>query len=137
FEGRFFRDGGRHGAGYRTCVLALYDTAKGEVRELSLREPGKVSIYVCGPTVYDLPHIGHGRSVLVWQVVRRYLEWCGFDVTYVSNVTDIDDNIIQRAQRDGRAAQDVARQYEDEWWRAFDAMGVDRPTFAPRATDYV
>ena len=62
-------------------VLRLHDTASGQVADLDLREPGKVSMYVCGPTVYDVPHIGHGRFALVWDVIRRYLEWCGFEVT--------------------------------------------------------
>ena len=72
-------------------MLRLFDTAYGAVRELDLREPGKVSMYVCGPTVYDVPHVGHGRFTLVWDILRRYLEWSGYEVRYVSNITDIED----------------------------------------------
>ena len=79
---------------YREAMLQLFDTARGQVRPLETREPGKVSMYVCGPTVYGPPHLGHGRFSLVFDVLRRYLEWSGLDVTYVSNITDIDDNII-------------------------------------------
>ena len=71
-------------------MLHLYDTATREVRELALREPGKVGIYLCGPTVYGPPHIGHGRATLVYDILRRYLEWTGVRVRHVSNVTDID-----------------------------------------------
>ena len=83
-------------------MLSLFDTATGGVRPLALRDEGRVSMYVCGPTVYDLPHLGHGRFTLVFDVLRRYLIFSGLDVTYVSNITDIDDNIIGRATREGR-----------------------------------
>jgi cysteinyl-tRNA synthetase len=94
-------------------------------------------MYVCGPTVYDVPHLGHGRFSLVFDVVRRYLEWRGFEVRYVSNITDIDDNIIERANRDGRDWRDVVEQYEAVWWEAMDALNVKRPTESPHATAYV
>ena len=83
-------------------MLHLYDTATQEVRQLQLREPGRVSVYLCGPTVYAPPHLGHGRATLVYDVLRRYLEWSGLQVRLVSNITDIDDRIIERAARDGR-----------------------------------
>ena len=91
-------------------MLKLHDTATGQVRELALREPGKVSLYVCGPTVYDVPHIGHGRSVLTYDVLRRYLEWTGLEVRHVSNITDIDDKIIERANEQGRTQGDLAEE---------------------------
>ncbi|MBW8826668.1 MAG: cysteine--tRNA ligase [Acidobacteria bacterium] len=118
-------------------MLRLHDTATGKVRELALREPGKVSMYVCGPTVYDNPHIGHGRQTLVYDVLRKYLEWTGIEVRHVSNITDVDDNIIQRAEREGRAEADVAAEFEAVWWDAMDRLGVSRPTHAPHATEYV
>ncbi len=94
-------------------------------------------MYVCGPTVYDLPHLGHGRYSLVFDVLRRYLLFSGLDVRFVSNVTDVDDNIIKRAARDGRTEPEVASEFEAEWWSAMDALGVLRPTEAPHATAYV
>lgn len=118
-------------------MLRLHDTATGQVRELAQREPGKVSLYVCGPTVYDVPHLGHGRAVLTYDVLRRYLEWTGIEVRHVSNITDVDDNIIKRAERDGRTEADVAREFEDVWWQAMDRLGALRPTDTPHATEYV
>jgi cysteinyl-tRNA synthetase len=78
-------------------VLRLYDTALGRVEALDRRRPGQLSMYVCGPTVYGEAHIGHGRFNLVWDVIRRYARWRDLDVRYVSNITDIDDKIINRA----------------------------------------
>ncbi len=118
-------------------MLRLHDTATGQVRELRQRDPGQVSLYVCGPTVYGLPHIGHGRSVLTYDILRRFLEWSGLQVRHVSNVTDIDDKIIERANEAGEEPSEVARRYEAEWWAAMDRMGVLRPTEAPRATAFV
>ena len=94
-------------------------------------------MYLCGPTVYDLPHLGHGRHALVWDVARRWFTFQGLDVHFVSNITDIDDNIINRATRDGRSEPEVAAQFEQEWWNAMAAIGVTRPDDAPHATEYV
>src|SRR5205807_5384387 len=80
---------------------------------------------------------GHGRGYLVWDVARRYLEWSGLEVRYVSNITDIDDNIIRRAQREGRSTDDVVETYERSYYAAMDALGVKRPTRDPHATAYV
>jgi cysteinyl-tRNA synthetase len=94
-------------------------------------------MYICGPTVYDHPHVGHGRFLLVFDVLRRYLEWGGDEVVYVSNVTDIDDKIIKRANEEGRSADDVAEEFEKAWYDAVDRLGVKRPTHDPHATAYV
>ena len=118
-------------------MLRLHDTASREVQPLTLRDEGKVSMYVCGPTVYDLPHLGHGRFTLVFDVLRRYLIFSGFEVTYVSNITDIDDNIIRRAEREGRSEAEVAKEFEGHWWDAMDALGVLRPDHTPHATEFV
>ncbi len=118
-------------------MLRLYDTASGSVETLDLRRPGELSMYVCGPTVYGEAHIGHGRFNLVWDVVRRYARWRGLDVHYVSNITDIDDKIINRARDENTSAVDVAETWEAAWWAAMDRLGVERPDEAPRATAYV
>ena len=118
-------------------MLRLYDTARGEVRDLVTRDPGRLSMYVCGPTVYDLPHLGHGRYTLVWDVARRWFTFRGLDVRFVSNITDIDDNIINRALREGSSEAEVARRFEDEWWSAMSAIGVAHPDAAPHATQWV
>jgi len=118
-------------------VLRLYDTATRQVRELALREPGKVGIYVCGPTVDGPPHLGHGRFAIVYDVLRRYLEWSGLEVRFVTNITDIDDKIIARAQRESRPWDEIARRCENVWFRAMDGINVKAPTDTPHATDYV
>ena len=118
-------------------MLRLYDTALGTIAPLELRRAGELSMYVCGPTVYGEAHIGHGRFNLVWDVIRRYARWRGLNVTYVSNITDIDDKIINRARDEGTTAADVATTWEAAWWSAMDRLGVGRPDAAPRATEYV
>jgi cysteinyl-tRNA synthetase len=118
-------------------VLRLYDTAMGRVTPIEVRQPGRVSMYVCGATVYDAPHVGHGRFALVWDIIRRYLTWSGMAVTFVSNVTDIDDKIIARARAEGRSAEEVAEEYEDLWWETLGRIGASRPDRTPHATEYV
>lgn len=118
-------------------MLALFDTAAGKVVPFTARNPGQVSMYVCGPTVYGPPHLGHGRFALVFDVLRRYLRFAGNEVTYVSNITDIDDRIIARAAELGVSSDEVARHNEKIWWDAMDAIGVLRPDHDPHATEYV
>ena len=102
-----------------------------------MRDPGTVSIYLCGPTVYGPPHLGHGRATLEYDILRRYLTWCGLDVRLVSNVTDIEDKIIERAEREGRDPAEVAIRCEAVWWDAMDRIGFQRPTDIPHATEWV
>ena len=118
-------------------MFRLYDTATSDVRELRLRTPGKVGIYLCGPTVYGPPHLGHGRATLVYDILRRYLEWTGLEVRLVSNITDIDDKIIDRANREGRPWQDITHKCENVWFDAMGKLNVLRPTDVPHATEYV
>jgi cysteinyl-tRNA synthetase len=118
-------------------VFALYDTLTREVKPLALREPGRLGIYLCGPTVYGPPHLGHGRATLVYDILRRYLEWRGVEVRLVSNITDIDDRIIDRANRESRAWQDITHKCESVWFEAMGRLGVKRPSDVPHATEYV
>jgi cysteinyl-tRNA synthetase len=118
-------------------VLNLYDTATKSVKPLALREPGKVSIYLCGPTVYGPPHLGHGRATLVYDILRRYLSYTGLQVRLVSNITDIDDKIIDRAQREGRPWNEITDKCENVWFEAMGKLGVQRPDDVPHATEYV
>jgi cysteinyl-tRNA synthetase len=118
-------------------MLRLYDTASREVRPLAPGRDGRIGLYVCGPTVYAPPHVGHGRFNLVYDVLRRYLRHRGADVVYVSNVTDVDDKIIQRAERESREPAEVAAEAEEQWWRAMDLLGVGRPDEIPHATAYI
>ncbi len=118
-------------------MLRLHDTATGTVRPLEHRNEGEVSMYVCGPTVYDMPHIGHGRANLTFDILRRYLSFTGLKVHHVANVTDVDDNIIKRAAALGRTEPDVAAEFEARWWESMDALGDLRPQDVPHATQYI
>src|SRR3954449_12549765 len=118
-------------------MLRLYDTATRQVRELAMREPGTVSIYLCGPTVYGPPHLGHGRATLVYDVLRRYLESTGIKVRLVSNITDIDDRIIERSNREHRPWNEITDRCEHVWFEAMERLNVARPTDVPHATEYV
>ncbi len=118
-------------------MLNLYDTATKSVKPLALRDPGTVSIYLCGPTVYGPPHLGHGRATLVYDILRRYLSYRGLTVRLVSNITDIDDKIIDRANRENRPWNEITTKCENVWFDAMGRLGVTRPTDVPHATDYV
>ncbi|MEQ8842841.1 MAG: cysteine--tRNA ligase [Acidimicrobiales bacterium] len=118
--------------------MRLYDTLSGEIRPLELRDEGKVSLYACGPTVYDHPHLGHARQAFTYDIVRRYLEWTGLIVHHVANVTDIDDNIINRANREGATESEIATTWKAVYDAAiFDSLGILRPHDRPHATEYV
>ena len=118
-------------------MLRLHDTALGHSRELKTREPGRIGLYICGSTVYGPPHIGHGRFSLVYDVLRRFLEYSGFAVDHVSNVTDIDDKIIGRANEEHRRPEEIAERYEAEWWEAMSTLGCLLPTQVPHATAFI
>jgi len=117
--------------------IRVYNTLeRKKVRFVPLR-PGKVSMYVCGPTVYDSCHIGHARSVVVFDVIARFLRSQGFEVTYVRNFTDVDDKIINRANQEGVSSQELAEKYIHEFHEDMDALNVERATHEPRATDHI
>ena len=118
-------------------MFRLYDTATSQVRELEMRTPGHVGIYLCGPTVYGPPHLGHGRATLVYDILRRYLEWTGLTVRLVSNITDIDDKIIDRANREDRPWQEITEKCERVWFQAMERLNVAPPTDVPHATEFV
>jgi cysteinyl-tRNA synthetase len=94
-------------------------------------------MYVCGPTVYDLIHIGNARPFIVFDALRRYLESRGLKVIYVQNVTDVDDKIINRAREEGVDPKEIAARYTEEYFKDLEGLGVKRPTHSPRATEYV
>jgi cysteinyl-tRNA synthetase len=118
-------------------VFRLYDTATERVQTLVASPSGEVGLYVCGPTVYGPPHVGHGRLALVFDVLRRYLEHRGMQVHHVSNVTDVDDKILDRAKAEGRPWQAIAEESEAQWWQAMESLDVLRPHDDPHATAYV
>ncbi len=117
--------------------LRIYNTLSRELEDFSPIEAGHVRMYVCGMTVYDLCHVGHARSNVAFDVVQRWLKVSGLRVTFVRNITDIDDRIIRRAVENGETVRGLTDRMIVEMYRDFDALGIDRPTHDPRATDFV
>jgi len=115
-------------------TLRVYNTLTREEEPFETIEPGKVRMYVCGPTVYADAHIGHAMSAIVFDVIRRYLEFAGYDVKHAQNFTDIDDKIINRANAEGRDPTALAEEYIDQWLGQTAALGVKPATVYPRAT---
>ena len=118
-------------------MLKIYNTLTRKKETFTPVEPNRVKIYVCGPTVYDSCHIGHARSVVVFDVIVRYFRAIGYEVTYVRNFTDIDDKIIQRANELGVSTKALSDKYIDEFYRDMDALKVALPTEEPRATRHI
>ena len=104
--------------------MKIYNTLSRQKEEFVPLEEGKVKMYVCGPTVYNLIHIGNARPMIVFDTVRRYLEYKGYEVNYVSNFTDVDDKIIKKASEEGIPAQEVAQRYIEECKKDMAAMNV-------------
>ncbi len=117
--------------------IQVYSTEKREKLALETIEPGRVRMYVCGPTVYDSCHIGHARPAVVFDTIRRYLEYSGLSVTFISNITDIDDKIINRSRELGVSWRDLTRRYQDEYEQDMAALGVLSPSIRPRATEHI
>jgi cysteinyl-tRNA synthetase len=117
--------------------LRIYNTLSRALEPLKPIEPGHVRMYVCGMTVYDLCHLGHARSMLAFDVVQRWLKASGLRVTYVRNVTDIDDKIIRRALENGETIRSLTDRMVDALHQDADALGIERPTIEPRATEFV
>jgi cysteinyl-tRNA synthetase len=117
--------------------MRLYNTLSRTVEEFVPRDEGRVGMYVCGPTVQDVPHFGHARADLVPDVLRRYLEWRGYEVLHVRNFTDVDDKIINRAREEGRLAVEVAQRNARIYEREMARFNVLQPHVAPRATAHI
>ena len=117
--------------------LKIYNTLKNRKEIFEPIRPGKVGIYVCGPTVYDASHIGHARSVVVFDVIVRYLSALGLEVTYIRNFTDVDDKIINRAEELGISTNELSDRYIKEFHEDMDALKVKRATAEPKATDHI
>ncbi len=118
-------------------MIRLFDTKQHKKVDFNPIREGKVSMYVCGPTVYNRIHIGNARTFISFDTIRRYLEWRGFDVRFVQNVTDVDDKIINKAKEEGRSAAEVAKQYTELFIADMQAAGVSEPTVRPKATEEI
>jgi cysteinyl-tRNA synthetase len=118
-------------------VLRVYNTLSGKKEVFKPLRGKKVGMYACGVTVYDVCHIGHARSTVVFDVIFRYLRFLGYEVTYVRNITDLDDKIIKRANDEGVPWQDIADRYTREFTADMEALGLEKPTQEPKATDHI
>jgi len=115
-------------------VLRIYNTASRQKEDFETLEPGVVRMYVCGPTVYDRAHVGHAMSALVFDIIRRYLEFRGYRVTHVMNYTDVDDKIIKRANEIGVDPNKLAERYIQDFRQQLDDLNIKQATINPRAT---
>ncbi|MGR5264049.1 cysteine--tRNA ligase [Photobacterium damselae] len=118
-------------------MLKIYNSLTRQKEEFKPIHPGKVGMYVCGVTIYDLCHIGHGRTFVSFDVVSRYLRYLGYDLTFVRNITDIDDKIIKRAAENGETCDSLTERLIGEMHADFDALGMKRPDVEPRATAFI
>ena len=117
--------------------LRIYNTLTGKKEDFLPLQGKKVGLYACGVTVYDLCHIGHARSAIVFDTIYRYLRYRGYDVTFVRNFTDIDDKIIKRANEEGVGYRAIAEKYIEEFNIDMGGLGLEKPSFEPKATDHI
>ncbi len=117
--------------------MYLHNTLTGRKEEFTPAEPGRVRMYVCGPTTYNYIHLGNARPLVVFDTLRRYLEYRGYDVLYVQNFTDIDDKVINRAREEGLPALQVAERYIEEFFRDAGALNVKRASLYPRVSQHI
>ena len=131
------------GAGYLapfsllTMKITFYNSLTNQLEEFKTIHPNEVSMYVCGPTVYNYPHIGNMRPVVVFDTLRRFLTYVGYKVTYVSNFTDVDDKIIKQALKEGKSEKELTEFYINEFLKVTKLIGSDRPTITPKVTEYI
>ena len=117
--------------------LKIYNSLSNKIEEFIPINEGKVNMYVCGPTVYNHIHIGNARPVVVYDMLKNYLEFLGYDVTYASNVTDVDDKIINAAIKENKTEKEIASYYEEAYFKACELVGSKKPNEIPHATDYI
>ena len=118
-------------------MIKIYDTMSRDLREFVPIEDGKVKMYVCGPTVYNYIHVGNARSTVAFDTIRRYFEYRGYEVAYISNFTDVDDKIINRAKEEGITPQEVADKYIAAFREDVTALGVKPATRHPRVVEFM
>ena len=117
--------------------LTIYNSLTNKMEEFIPQQENKVNMYVCGPTVYNYIHIGNARPVIFYDMMRRYLKFLGYDVTYASNITDVDDKIIKKALEQNKTEKEIATFYENAYFDAVKEVGSTKPDLIPHATDYI
>ena len=117
--------------------MKIFNDMDMQLEEFQPIEPGKVKMYACGPTVYNYIHVGNARPIVIFDVLRRYLEYRGYEVTFVQNFTDVDDKIIKRANEEGVTSDQIAEKYIAEYWKDVTALGVRPATVHPKATENI
>lgn len=117
--------------------MKIYNTYSRQLEDFQPIEPGKVKMYVCGPTVYNYIHVGNARSVVAFDLVRKYLEFRGFEVQYISNFTDVDDKIIKAAANENISTKELSERYIAAFYEDTDALNVKRASQNPKATEFI
>ena len=117
--------------------MKIFNSLTRKKEEFVPLEPGKVKMYVCGPTVYNFFHIGNGRTFIVFDTIRRYMEYRGYEVEYVQNFTDIDDKMINKANEEGTTVKEIGDKYICEYYKDADGLNIKRATINPRATEFI
>ena len=117
--------------------MKIFNDMDMQLEEFQPIEPGKVKMYACGPTVYNYIHVGNARPIVIFDVLRRYLEYRGYEVTFVQNFTDVDDKIIKHANEEGVTSDQIAEKYIAEYWKDVTALGVRPATVHPKATENI
>ena len=117
--------------------LRIYNSLSNQIEEFEPIHKGKVNMYVCGPTVYNHIHIGNARPVVFYDMVRNYLKYLGYEVCFASNITDIDDKIINQAIKEKKPEKEIAEFYEKSYFESVKTLGSQKPDFIPHATEYI
>jgi cysteinyl-tRNA synthetase len=122
---------------HEITAMLIFNSYTGRKEEFKPLQPGVVRMYLCGDTVYDFCHMGHARSKTAFDVVRRYFQYRGYKVTIVRNITDIDDNILNRAKQNGESVQSLTSRFTKAMHEDYDRLGLLRPDIEPKATEHV
>ncbi len=117
--------------------LRIYNSLTNKIEEFIPSQKGVVNMYVCGPTVYNYIHIGNARPVIFYDMVKNYLEFSGYKVNYASNITDVDDKIINKAIENNKTEEEIAKYYEDAYFKSVELVGSNKPDYIPHATKYI
>ena len=117
--------------------MKIYNTMTRQKEEFVPNDPKEVKIYACGPTVYNYIHIGNARPLCVFDVLRRYLEYRGYNVKFVQNFTDVDDKIIKRANEEGSTFEEISKKYIEEFWTDANGLNFKKATVHPKATENI